>query len=63
MIQHAQVRGAAPTDVYLNLDNFSFLEELYPWTHEAQDYFTTIQNELGCQAKHNYREGYEIEQI
>lgn len=63
IVQHAQVRGAAPTDVYLNLDNFPFLEELYPWTHEAQDYFTTIQNELGCQAKHNYKEGYKIEQL
>ena len=63
IIQHAQVRGAAPTDVYLNLDNFPFLEELYPWTHEAKDYFTTIQNKLGCQAKHNYNEGYTIEQL
>lgn len=62
-VQSAQLQGAAPTDVFLNLDRFPFLEELYPWTHEAQDYFTTIQNELGCQAKHNYKQGYEIEQV
>jgi len=63
VVNHAQVHGAAPTDVFLNLDRFPFLEELYPWTHEARDYFTTIQNELGCQAKHNYNEGYKIEPV
>lgn len=60
---HAKDIGARPTDVYLNLDNFSFLEEFYPWPVEAHDYFTTIQNEEGCQAKHNYvknREKYNI---
>lgn len=49
-----------PTDTFLNLDNFPFLQEYYPWLVEAKDSFTTIQNENGCQAKHNYNETYEI---
>lgn len=51
---------ARPTDVYLDVRRFPFLEEYYPWPVDAQDWFTTIQNETGCIAKHNYREGYEI---
>ena len=49
-----------PTDTFLNLDNFPWLQEYYPWIVEAKDNFTTIQNENGCQAKHNYNETYEI---
>ena len=45
---------AGPTDVFLHLDNFSFLQEYYPWVVEAKDSFTTIQNEKGCRAKHMY---------
>ena len=45
---------AGPTDVFLHLDNFSFLQEYYPWVVEARDSFTTIQNERGCRAKHMY---------
>lgn len=52
--------GAKPTDVFLDIRRFPFLEEYYPWPVEAHDSFTTIQNENGCQAKHNYGDGYEI---
>ena len=45
---------AGPTDVFLHLNNFSFLQEYYPWVVEAKDSFTTIQNEKGCRAKHMY---------
>jgi len=45
---------AAPTDVFLNLDYFPWLEEFYPWPVVAQDSFSTIQNEGGCLAKHGY---------
>jgi hypothetical protein len=31
------------------------IKELWPQVVEAQDSFTTIQNELGCVAKHSYR--------
>lgn len=44
---------AKPTDVFLNLKTFPFLQELYPWRVEAHDTFTTIQNPTGCVAKHN----------
>ena len=51
---------ARPTDVFLNINTFPFLEERYPWPVEAHDSFTTIQSEMGCRAKHNYNEKYEI---
>ena len=51
---------ARPTDVFLNVNTFPFLEEHYPWPVEARDSFTTIQSEMGCQAKHNFNEKYEI---
>lgn len=53
---------AAPTDVFINLDHFKDIKELYPWPIEARDSFTTIQNETGCGAKHNWHKdsNYEI---
>lgn len=51
---------AGPTDIFINLDNFDNLKEYYPWPVEARDSFTTIQNETGCIAKHNYGESYDI---
>ena len=51
---------AAPTDVFLNLQNFPTLEEYYPWPVEARDSFTTIQKQIGCIAKHGYGETYDI---
>ena len=52
--------SAGPTDIFINTNNFSDLREYYPWPVEARDSFTTIQNETGCLAKHNYGETYEI---
>ena len=49
-----------PTDVFLSLENFSFLTEVYPFVAEAKDDFTTIQMERGCIAKHRYNDDYEI---
>jgi GR25 family glycosyltransferase involved in LPS biosynthesis len=51
---------AGPTDIFIHLDNFPYLQEVYPWPVEAKDNFTTIQNRNGCIAKHNYGETYEI---
>lgn len=59
LILQAKV-NAGPTDVFLNLQNFPWLEEYYPWPVEVKDSFTTIQNENGCRAKHHYGEGYGI---
>lgn len=46
---------ARPTDVFLNIDTFPFLQEYYPWPVECRDTFTTIQNQRGCLAKHSYQ--------
>ena len=51
---------ARPTDVFLNRNTFPFLEEKYPWPVEARDSFTTIQSVIGCKAKHNFNDKYEI---
>lgn len=51
---------AGPTDTFLNLRTFPWLEECYPWPVESRDSFTTIQNKTGCLAKHNFGEKYEI---
>ena len=53
-------RKARPTDVFLHLDVFPWLEEYYPWPAEARDTFTTIQKTEGCLAKHNYNGSYKI---
>ena len=45
---------------FINLNNFDWLQEYYPWACFAADTFTTIQKDDGCQAKHNYKEGYDI---
>ena len=50
-----------PTDIFLNIKNFPWLQEFNPWPVECRDSFTTIQNETGCLAKHNYaKDTYEI---
>jgi len=42
---------AETTDIFLNLGNFPWLQEYYPWAVEVRDTFTTIQNSKGCRAK------------
>lgn len=62
LVERARV-DAGPTDVYLHIDRFPWLEEYYPWPVIADDYFTTIQSQRGCLAKHSYQsnpEKYEI---
>ena len=59
LIERAKI-SAGPTDVFINNKNFDCIEEYYPWPVEARDSFSTIQKELGCQAKHNYSEAYEL---
>ena len=54
------VSHAGPTDLYLNTENFPWLQEYYPWVCMAADSFSTIQNKTGCLAKHNYKIGYKI---
>ena len=52
-----------PTDVFLRLENFPWLEEYYPWPVECRDSFSTIQHTKGCLAKHGYGDNYIIEEI
>ena len=53
-------KHARPTDVFIANYTFDFVDEYYPWPVEARDSFSTIQNETGCQAKHNYNETYRL---
>tara|TARA_B100000131_G_scaffold125068_1_gene122304 strand:+ start:11819 stop:12466 length:648 start_codon:yes stop_codon:yes gene_type:complete len=62
MVDTAILRGA-PTDVFLNIETFPFLEEYYPWPVEVRETFSTIQKEEGCKAKHMYNENYIIEEV
>lgn len=55
LIEMAKKNGVSPCDLFLNKKAFPDLKELYPWVVEAHDSFTTIQNEVGCKAKHNYK--------
>lgn len=57
LILKARQLGASPCDIFLNNKNFPNIKELYPWVIEAHDSFSTIQNEKGCKAKHNYGPG------
>lgn len=49
-------KDARPTDVYLNKNNFPWLQEYFPWAAEARDNFSTVQGKRGCLAKHSYNE-------
>lgn len=53
LIEAAQ-KIARPTDLFLNRENFPTIQEYYPWSCEAKDNFSTIQNENGIQMKHGY---------
>ena len=54
---------ARPTDVYLHNDRFPFLEEYYPWPVEVREWFSTIQKEQGCLAKHMFNHTYKLEKV
>lgn len=54
---------AGPTDVFLALDRFPWLQEYYPWPVVADDSFTTIQRRTGCLAKHNWNSEFGIYRV
>lgn len=63
LMEKAQ-QSAGPTDVFLHLDNFPWLQEWGQWSAEAKDSFTTIQKTQGCLAKHNYNKDlYVVENV
>lgn len=51
---------AGPTDLYIHNERFPFITEYYPWPVEVKETFTTIQRKMGCYAKHQYNEKYEV---
>lgn len=46
-------KSAQPTDVFINKAVFPELREYYPWPVVVEDSVSTVQEELGCLAKHN----------
>lgn len=56
----AAKENACPTDLFLSNKNFSFIQEFYPWPVYVNDSFSTIQNETGCMAKHNYGNTFRV---
>jgi GR25 family glycosyltransferase involved in LPS biosynthesis len=54
LVERAKVDGG-PTDVFIHIKRFPWVQEYYPWMAEVRDAFTTIQTVVGCQAKHRYR--------
>jgi GR25 family glycosyltransferase involved in LPS biosynthesis len=54
---------ARPTDLFLNIEAFPFLEEYYPWPVEVRETFSTIQKKEGCLAKHMFNEKYTLEDV
>lgn len=69
LITKAKKSGAGPCDLFLGtyipdpLGCPLNIKEIYPWPIEAWDTFSTIQNEKGCQAKHNYQKDKKSFQI
>ena len=51
---------AGPTDLYIHNGRFPFITEFYPWPVEVRETFTTIQRKMGCYAKHQYSNEYEV---
>jgi GR25 family glycosyltransferase involved in LPS biosynthesis len=56
----ARAVGAMPPDLFISVDRFPGLAEVYPWPVIAQDDFTTIQLAAGCKPKHGHSEKYRI---
>lgn len=59
LLHQASVKPG-PTDLFLNKHDFPFISEYYPWPIMADDSVSTIQHDIGCIAKHNYKKGIDI---
>jgi GR25 family glycosyltransferase involved in LPS biosynthesis len=62
LIDNARLE-ARPTDLFLNINTFPFLQEYYPWPVEVSETFSTVQKTEGCLAKHMYNKDYVLEDI
>ena len=59
LIERARI-DAGPTDVFLHIDRFPWIEEYYPWPVVVKESFTTIQRVEGTKAKHIDHKEYKI---
>ena len=59
LIERSKIE-AKPVDVFIHMNTFPWLQELYPWPVVVEDTFTTVQKVEGCIAKHSYKNGFEI---
>jgi hypothetical protein len=60
MLCNEALVDAKPTDVFLDIRKFIWLEEYYPWSATVHDSFSTVQKIAGCMAKHNFNSEYEF---
>jgi GR25 family glycosyltransferase involved in LPS biosynthesis len=59
LVRQASIK-AKYADTFINLDSFPWIQEYYPWPVICNDSFTTVQAELGCKAKHNFGNNFQI---
>jgi GR25 family glycosyltransferase involved in LPS biosynthesis len=59
LIAKAKTEGGAPTDLFINKNDFN-VQEYYPWPVKVKDNFSTIQHKQGCIAKHNYNSEFKV---
>jgi len=59
LIEQSKIK-AKFADTFINIDTFPWLEEYYPWPVLCDDSFTTVQDNLGCKAKHNFNDTFRI---
>ena len=60
MLLKTSLHRAEPTDIFINNQNFPWLQEYYPWPVEAVDTFSTIQKVNGSYAKHGFNDNYKL---
>lgn len=60
LIAQTHIEGIYPVDKFINNKRFNFLSELYPWPIECIDNFSSVQEEKGCFAKHNFSKDFII---
>jgi hypothetical protein len=60
LMASARAVGAMPSDLFISVERFPMLTEVYPWPVIARDDFTTIQLEAGCRPKHGHSDKYRI---
>lgn len=63
LIEEAKKNKPEPTDVFLNVKRFSWLQEWNPWITEVVETFSTVQQNKGILAKHAYKKNKQQYQL